>query len=141
MKPRVLDEMASVVTRLKEDFHLSLTDEDFAFARDELLHVFLHEACHAALYRAIPWLLRLHDDEHVLIDEVLARILESDLAPAFGLTPHTVEEHMEEFSRYDLKFPLSAEQYVHLADVWRERYGASRDVAAFAEYARKYLLG
>ncbi|MBE3518750.1 MAG: hypothetical protein IMW97_00400 [Firmicutes bacterium] len=105
-----------------------------------MIHVFLHEACHALFYR-IPWLKELHDQEHALIDEVLARILESDLSPLFGLTPHTIEEHVEELSHYDLKFRVTKENLEHLAAAWNKEYKRSRDLTGFAEYTRKYLLG
>lgn len=134
--------LEAIIDRLESDFGLTLIDEDFEFARDDfrdMLHVLLHEACHAVFYR-IPWLKELHDQEHTLLDEVVVRILERDLSPEFGLAPHSIEEHLEELRHYDLSFDVTRQTFEHLAAVWVERYKPARDVAGFAEYARRYLL-
>ncbi|NLU41051.1 MAG: hypothetical protein GXX08_02480 [Firmicutes bacterium] len=51
---------------------------------------FLYEACHAAVLRCVPWIDDLDEDEHTALDEVLARLLETEVADLIGLFAHSL---------------------------------------------------
>jgi len=134
---RILDDLIAAAQQIETALDLRLTDEDFADGRDEILHVFVHEACHAAVYHCVPWIRELEARDHTALDEILARLLEDRMGIALGLPVHSTEEHVAELMRYPVA--ISAEGYEHLRRKWRRRYWPDRDVAGMAEYVLGYL--
>ena len=75
----ILAELEAISNQVQAEFGLCLSKADWADARAELIHVFLHEACHAALSSAAPWIDQL-PEEDTAVDEVVARLLEDQMA-------------------------------------------------------------
>jgi hypothetical protein len=136
---KLFGELEAVIQQIESALNVRLTDEDFADGREELLHVFTHEACHAAVSHRIPWIHELDEQDHTVLDEVLARLLEERIGLALGLYVHSPEEHVRELSRYPVE--ITVEQYEHLYAEWRRRYWPARDLEGMASYALSYLRG
>ena len=115
---KLLDDLADVVRHIESVLDVDLSDEEFV--DPEFMHVFLHEACHAGVSKCVPWIHDLNDEAHTAIDEIMARLLETEVAPKFGLYVHTPEEHVRELVRYPVQ--ISVDQYRHLCSQWQKRY-------------------
>lgn len=126
----LLDSMAQIRDVVGAALDMDLTEQDFADSREELLHIYCHEACHAALAHTVPWLARLDEDEHTVVDEALARFLEKVFAPGLGLYLHSDEEFLVELSMYPAA--LEQEAYLKLSAVWESTFWPRRDLAGMA---------
>jgi len=51
---KLLDDLINIVQEIESSLSVHLTDEDFKDGRDEIVHVFLHEACHAVVSNRLP---------------------------------------------------------------------------------------
>jgi hypothetical protein len=134
---KLLAELRAIVRQIESALDLRLKDQDFAHGQEEILHVFLHEACHAAVCHAVPWIHDLDERAHTALDEILARLLEEEIGLALGLFVHTPEEPVRELARYPVA--ITVEQYEHLHRRWRQHYWPGRDVEGLATYALGYL--
>ena len=134
---KLLDDLTSIIREIESSLSVHLTDRDFRDGRDEILHVFLHEACHAVVSNCLPWIHELGEGAHTTLDEVLARLLEEKIGLALGLTVHTPEEQVRELRRYPVN--ITVEQYEHLRKRWQEKYWPARDVEGMAKYTLDYL--
>jgi hypothetical protein len=134
----LLEDIAEIIRRVEVEFDLKLTDADFADGREEIAHIFLHEACHAALAQRVPWIRDLPQEQHTALDEILARILEDHMAGLLGLPAHTPAEHVRELAMYPVH--VTIEQYRHLQRAWREQYSQAGDLPGLAESAWKSLF-
>ena len=134
---KLINDIANILREVESVLGMQLTDEDFADGRDEIVHIFLHEACHAAVSNRVPWIHELNDNEHTVLDEVLARLLEGEIGLGLGLTVHTPEECVRELRHYPVKITL--EQYECLQAEWQQRYWPLKDIEGIATYALIYL--
>ena len=135
---KLLGELAEIVEQIESELDLHLTDEDFADGQDEIVHIFLHESCHAALSNRVPWIHDVTDEQHTAVDEILARLLEDHMSSLLGLPAHTPEQHVHELGMYPVR--ITVEQYEHLRTGWQQRYGPDKDLEGMATYTLNYLL-
>jgi uncharacterized protein (DUF952 family) len=126
----LLDSLAQIKEEIGSALGIRLTEQDFADGRDELLHVYCHEACHAALAHGVPWLAGLPEEEHTVVDETLARLLEKEFAPRLGLFLHSDEAFLVELSMYPVD--LERETFRQLCAVWAATFWPRRDLAGMA---------
>jgi hypothetical protein len=131
-------ELAEIAAQVEFELGVRPAQADWADAREELVHVFLHEACHAALSSAAPWIHDLPDEQHTAVDEVVARLLEDHMARRLGLYAHTPRQHVRELKLYPVR--ISVEQYAHLAASWKAAYGPSKDLDGMARYTKRHLF-
>lgn len=129
--------MVAVVQKIDEELNIQLEDKHFADGQEEAIHVFLHEACHAAVLNCAPWIHDLPEQEHTAVDEIMARMLEDEIAQELGMKRHSAAEHVRELSCYHLLINL--QQYNHLRKKWLQIYWPNRDVAGMVHYVKKYL--
>jgi len=97
---KLLDELHGIVERIEVETGIHLGDVDFADGREEIVHVFLHEACHAAISNKVPWIHDLIDEQYTIVDGVLARLLENEICLILGMPAHSSEEHVRELEMY-----------------------------------------
>jgi len=97
---KLLDELHGIVERIEVETGIHLEDVDFADGREEIVHVFLHEACHAAISNKVPWIHDLIDEQYTIVDGVLARLLENEICLILGMPAHSSEEHVRELEMY-----------------------------------------
>ena len=135
---KLLGELAEIIQRLEAEMDVRLTDKDFADGRNEIIHVFLHEACHAAVSNSVSWIHDLPDEQHTALDEILARLLENQMSLLLGHSAHTPEEHIHELSMYPVKIMI--EQWNYLSTKWKQRYGPKKDLEGMARHALKCLF-
>lgn len=135
---KLLDEIANTIKHVETEFDVKLDDDNFANGREEILHIFLHETCHAALANRAPWIHDLDEEQHTAIDEIVARLLEDHTASSLGLPAHTPEDHVFELGMYPVQ--VTAEQYKHLRTEWQRRYQPDKDLEGMASYTRNYLF-
>lgn len=76
---QIIDELLHIIQQIESALDIQLTGQDFADGRNEIVHIFLHESCHAAVSRIAPWIHDLEEHEHTALDEILARLLESTI--------------------------------------------------------------
>jgi hypothetical protein len=134
----ILAELAAIAAQVQAELGVRPTEGDWADAREELAHVFLHEACHAALSNGAPWVHDLPDEQHTAVDEVVARLLEDHMARRLGLYAHTPRQHVQELELYPVR--ISVEQYASLAGLWQERYSPDKDLAGIARSTLNLLF-
>ena len=128
----LLDKMAQIKDLIAVTMGINLTDEDFAEGREELLHIYCHEACHAALVHRVPWLRGLPEGEHTAVDEILARLLEKEFAPQMGLYLHSDDEFLAELAMYPVD--LSRAAFEALVRVWESTFWPRKDLAGMATH-------
>ena len=128
----ILEKMARINDLIDATLGIELTDEDFSDGREELLHIYCHEACHAALAHCVPWLHDLPESEHTLVDEVLARLLEKVFAPRLGLFLHSDDEFLVELSMYPVDLPSGT--FERLDAAWQSTFWPRQDLAGMAVY-------
>jgi uncharacterized protein (DUF952 family) len=129
----LLEKMARINGLIDATLGIELTDEDFADGREELLHIYCHEACHAALAHCVPWLHDLPEGEHTLVDEVLARLLEKVFAPRLGLFLHSDDEFLSELSMYPVD--LRRGTFGRLDAAWESTFWPRHDLTGMAAHA------
>jgi hypothetical protein len=135
---RLFDDLSAILKHVEAELDLQLTENDLADGWDDIAHVFLHETCHAALAHAAPWVLDLPDEQHTAVDEVVARLIEDQMARQLGLYVHTPEQHVHELGGYPVH--ITVEQYTHLRDRWQEQHEPVKDLAGIARYTLHYLF-
>lgn len=129
----LLESLARINAEIGSALGIRLTEQDFADGRDELLHIYCHEACHAALAHFVPWLANLPEEEHTLVDETLARLLEKEFAPSLGLYLPSDEAFLVELSMYPMD--LKRGTFRQLCEVWAAAFWPRRDLAGMAVHA------
>lgn len=134
---QIIDELLHIIQQIESALDIQLTGQDFADGRNEIVHIFLHESCHAAVSRIAPWIHDLEEHEHTALDEILARLLESTIGSQLNLPIHSNEEIVYELGLYPINITL--EQYNYLQSVWNERYWPNRDISGMANYCQNYL--
>lgn len=135
---KLFNDLNNIVRYIESVFDIQLTDENFIDGRDEIMHIFLHEACHAAISASIPWIHDLDEKQHTIVDEILARLIEGEVAPSIGIAVHTPEEHVKELSFYPVK--ITVRQYEHLCEKWEKQYWSNKDLTGMASYILNYLI-
>lgn len=134
---KLFDDLTNIIREIESALGVHLTDENFKDGRDEIVHIFLHEACHAAVSNCLPWIHELDDSDHTALGEVLARLLEEEIGLALGLAVHTSEEQVRELMHYPVR--ITVEQYEHLRRKWQQQYWPAKDIAGMATYTLNYL--
>lgn len=137
MKLKLLSDLEGIVQQVESAVGVDLDDDNFAYGRDEIIHVFLHEACHAAVSRCVPWIDELDDSEHTALDEILARLLETEIANLVGVDAHSSAEHAQELSMYGIA--ITTELFTRLQEEWQRSYWPTRDILGMASFAREEL--
>jgi hypothetical protein len=72
------------------------------------------------------------------VDEVVARLIEDQMAGELGLYRHTPEQQVHELSSYPVR--VTVEQYTHLRAQWQEQHGPGKDPESMARYTLRYLF-
>lgn len=115
---RIIGEAGEAIRAVQKALSLQLADADFRPEhREEILHVIVHETCHAAISQASPWIHELSEDVHTMIDEVAARVLETDIASQLQLCVHSPEGHSDELANYGLH--VSPQQMSEFIENWK----------------------
>ena len=133
----LLDRLTEIKKLVEKELSVVLTDEDFAGGREEIEHIFLHEACHAAISHCVPWMHTLDGKEHTALDELLARFLEVKIGESLGILVHSTEEFIKELQRYLVE--ITQEEFEHFLGVWEVCFWQEKDLAGMAAYALAYL--
>ena len=139
LPPKLHADIEAAIQAVESTFGISLHDENFRGEdREEILHVFVHETCHAAVSQASPWIHDLPEDEHTLIDEIVARLLEAEIAAQLGLHTHSIDEHVEELTFYG--FTVPTESYRTLVETWKTLPHTAEGIDRLAYVVRDTLL-
>jgi uncharacterized protein (DUF952 family) len=135
--PMLLDRLAEIKKKIENELSVVLSDGDFADGREEIEHIFLHEACHAAVSHRVPWIHTLDEREHTALDELMARFLEVMIGKGSGMFVHSTEEFLEELQRYPVD--ITQEEFDHLMSIWEDFFWLQKDLAGMAAYTLAYL--
>jgi len=128
----LLEKMAQIIALVNTTLGIELTDEDFTGGREELLQLYCHQACQAALAQCVPWLRELPEGEHTAVDEILVRLLEKEFAPLMGLYLPSDEEFLAELAMFPMD--LARETFERLATVWGSTFWPRQDLAGMAAH-------
>ena len=131
-KMRLLDKLKNINDLIERICNIKLTEEDFKAGHEEILHVYLHEACHATVAHAVPRVLSLAVQEHTAVDEIMARLLEMELAPQLGVFVHTPQEQVLELRNYPVA--ITPASFKHLLKVWQTYFWPKPDLVGMATY-------
>ena len=128
---KVLEELNNILSTIENAMQIELKDDDFVVGRDQLLHIFLHEASHAVVTNQVKWIHELDEDKETAVDEILARFLDDDFVKILGMASHTIAEHVNELSKYPVQ--ISENEFSKLKDIWRKVYFPERNVEGMAK--------
>jgi hypothetical protein len=92
------------IKKLEEISSVKVTRETIDETTKHVVHIVIHELAHVYMGKALPWLDNLKDNQHTLIDEVLARFLERKVSKELDLHVESFEEQLKELKMYS---PLS----------------------------------
>lgn len=92
------------IKKLEEISSVEVSRERIDETIKHAVHIVIHELAHAYMEKALPWLNNLEDNQHTLIDEVLARLLERKVSKELDLYVEGFEEQLKELKMYS---PLS----------------------------------
>jgi len=92
--------LPSVVKKLEEIAGVKVAQNKINGVVKQAIHIVIHELAHAYVERALPWLSKIEDDQHTLIDEVLARFLERKVSKELNLFVESFEEQLKEIKMY-----------------------------------------
>lgn len=99
----IISQLGEAIRTLQATLGIELQDADFRPEnREEILHILIHETCHAAISQSASWVHELPDTHHTAVDEIAARVLETEIANQLQLHAHSVESHSRELSLYGL---------------------------------------
>lgn len=94
--------LSAAVTHLEKLAGVELAKSKIDSALREATHIVIHELAHAALEQALPWLGSLGEEEHTLVDEVLAWFLERKVSAQLHLFTESLEEQLKQIRGYSL---------------------------------------
>lgn len=138
MELELVDSLSAILNHVEAALDLQLTSDDLQEGYPDIAHVFLHEVCHAALAHAAPWVIDLPGEQHTAVDEVVARLIEDEMASSLGMFVHSPKQHVHELGGYPVRITVT--QYGHLRDKWKGQYGPAKDPEGMARYALHYLF-
>jgi uncharacterized protein (DUF952 family) len=133
----LLDNLSNINKVIEATLMINLTEDDFSDGREEIEHIYFHEACHAAITHCIPWIHTLDEEEHTAVDEIMARFLEVEIGQSFGMPVHTPEAHVQELRLYPVNITMAG--FEHLMGVWEAYFWPNKDLAGMATYVLTYL--
>jgi uncharacterized protein (DUF952 family) len=136
-KKSILNDLHKIDRFIETLLGIELMAEDFAAGKEEIEHIYCHEACHAALAHCVPWVAELPEQEHTAVDEIMARLIEKEVAPELGLFTHSDKEFLEELAMYPVD--LDWEAYNELLSVWQAQFWPARDLPGMARYVQTVL--
>ena len=133
----LFDSLKSISNVIETALSIKLSQKDFDKGRAELLHVYLHETCRAAIVHCLPWINDLQDTEYNAIDEVMVHFLESEISSSLGLSIHSDPVFLVRLKR-DAVF-LDQVNFEHLKAVWQAYFWQKRDLEGMASYVLTIL--
>lgn len=129
-----VEELAALIARIldKVEAHVGAPLEPRAVSErgKQALTVLVHELLHAGIDRSLSELSDPSDPVADLAQEILVRILETQICQELGLPSHTAEEHAREMAQTFPHLPLTAEDYAELLRAWPERLRKNEDLEA-----------
>lgn len=106
---KIIGEIGEAIRAVQTTYGVELHEIEFRSEhREEILHVVLHETCHAAISLAAPWIHTLPAAQHTAVDEIAAHVLEAEMSEQLSLNAPSVEAHARELSRYGLTLSVDA---------------------------------
>jgi len=143
-KARLLAELErwwdAIIAGIEASFGVRISDEELLGDMPHVVHVLLHEACHAALARHVG---RIAETDHPAWDqaiEVVAQIMEGEVAAGLGLPLHPPEEHVREIQALGMAKELAPTHYEHLRRRWKEAYAPRKDLEGMLRYTHAFLF-
>lgn len=128
----LVDNLFNIKHRIERDLSITLLDGDFANGWEDITHIYLREACHAAIAHCVPWVSILPEGELTAVNEIMARLLEMEFGASLDLRVNSDQEFLDELNRYPVA--RSEEMFEHLKNVWQGFFWPRRDLAGMATY-------
>jgi hypothetical protein len=127
--------LPSVVKKLEEIAGVKVAQNKIDDVVKQAVHIVIHELAHAYVERALPWLSKIEDDQHTLIDEVLARFLERRVSKELSLFVESFEEQLKELRMYSPLRNLSwdVDFYGKLYDDFEKHVRQGGNLESFAK--------
>jgi len=99
---KIIGEIGEAIRAVQATYGIDLQEIELRPEhREEILHVVIHETCHTAISHAAPWVNALPDTQHTAVDEIAARVLETEVSEQQSLYAHSVESHARELTSTD----------------------------------------
>lgn len=104
---KIIGEIGEAIRAVQATYGIDLQEIELRPEhREEILHVVIHETCHTAISHAAPWVNALPDTQHTAVDEIAARVLETEVSEQQSLYAHSVESHARELTQYGLSISV-----------------------------------
>jgi hypothetical protein len=127
--------LPGVVKKLEEIAGVKVAQNKINDVVKQAIHIVIHELAHVYVEGALPWLSKIEDDQHTLIDEVLARFLERKVSKELNLFVESFEEQLKELRMYSPLRNLSwdADFYSRLYDDFEKHVLQAGNLQSFAK--------
>jgi|GEM_PF-2333056 hypothetical protein len=136
---KIIGEIGEAIRAVQAAYRIDLQETNFRPEhRDEVLHVVIHETCHTAISHSAPWVNTLPDDQHTAVDEIAARVLETEISEQLSLFTHSVEGHVRELGNYGLDIPLDTLRGIF--SVWTSLPHTKPGIERLCQHIRETLF-
>ncbi len=134
---KLLDVLTSVQHCTEASFSIKLVEADFAPVREEIEHLYLHRACHAAVKYCAPWIYELEGSLQSAVIETLTRLVEVTLRNNCNLPLPNPVDFVHELRHYPIN--ITQPDFEHLLALWQETYWPQKDLAGMAYYVTGFF--
>jgi hypothetical protein len=136
---RIIGEIGEAIRTVQAAYDIDLQETVFRPEhREEVLHVVIHETCHTAISHSAPWVNTLPDNEHTAVDEIAARVLETEISEQLSLYVHSVEGHVRELGNYGLDIPVDT--LGDIFSVWTSLPHTKAGIESLCKHIRETLF-
>ena len=134
---KLLDVLNNIQRCTEASFSIKLVEADFAPVREEIEHLYLHRACHAAVKNSAPWIYELEGSLQSAVIETLTRFVEVTLRKNCNLPLPKAIDFVYELRHYRINITLP--DFEHLLGLWESTYWPQRDLEGMAYYVNGFF--
>jgi uncharacterized protein (DUF952 family) len=134
---KLLDVLNNIQRCTEASFSIKLIEADFAPVREEIEHLYLHRACHAAVKNCAPWIYALEGSLQSAVIETLTRFVEVTLRKSCSLPLPKAIDFVHELRHYPINITLP--DFEHLLGLWEGTYWLQRDLEGMAHYVNGFF--
>ena len=136
---KIIGEIGEAMRAVQAAYEINLQNTAFRPEhREEILHVVIHETCHTAISHSAPWVNDLPDDQHTAVDEIAARVLETEISRRLSLFAHSVESHAEELGNYGIN--VSVDKLEGIFSFWIAQPHTRVGIEQLCQHIRETLF-
>lgn len=134
---KLLEVLNNIQGCTEASFSINLVEADFAPVREEIVHLYLHRACLAAVKCCAPWIFELEGSRQSAVIETLTRLVEITLRKSCGLPLPNAIDFVHELRHYPMD--INQPDIEYLLGLWEETYWPQRDLVGMAYFVNGFF--